>query len=385
METPFRSTEWKPNKIIAKEEITFPEHEIDSIIEWIKKNGHITTHRSGTDYHKYKLNHIYNHPIIGNLQVKSICDLSNVKYSPDFKYMDSWTQEQQEWNLKQKQIERICLKWISDDEYTNIISQSGGNMYLKKYNKYKHKYMKLKQRGGYQKIIVEPMTPKYQFNCLMNTIKNLKFFKEHNYNVPLPNHSLFNELYQNPSMIDTIDVQHYYDVFEKEVYVKLDTEPINKIIIENKEILETFLHRLEMLKNNWNFKLYDLYIIFPELWSSGGSYWYDDENKRGIIKLKTNDKGVPMYNKNLVKDTIETIYHEIVHIGIEENIVQKLHLSHSDKECIVDLICSVYFHDLLPYYYVQREYINQNLIANISYNDIEKDLPIKIKSLIYQY
>jgi hypothetical protein len=41
----------------------------------------------------------------------------------------------------------------------------------------------------------------------------------------------------------------------------------------------------------------------------------------------------------LKKPASETILHEIVHIGIEETIVNKYRLSHWEKERLVDLIC----------------------------------------------
>lgn len=48
-----------------------------------------------------------------------------------------------------------------------------------------------------------------------------------------------------------------------------------------------------------------------------------------------------------------TPIHEIIHIDIEENIVNRFNLTHKEKERLVDLIVLKKFDDILPDYQIQ--------------------------------
>ena len=54
------------------------------------------------------------------------------------------------------------------------------------------------------------------------------------------------------------------------------------------------------------------------------------------------------------KTQINTIIHEIAHLGMEETIVRKFRLPHGLKERIVDKFVFLMFQDLLPNYKVQN-------------------------------
>jgi hypothetical protein len=71
-------------------------------------------------------------------------------------------------------------------------------------------------------------------------------------------------------------------------------------------------------------------------------------------------------------NAIHNVIHEMVHLGIEDNIVKKFKLEHWEKEALVDSICILKFGSLLTNYRYQnngntkiREYINVETVENV--------------------
>jgi hypothetical protein len=72
------------------------------------------------------------------------------------------------------------------------------------------------------------------------------------------------------------------------------------------------------------------------------------------------------------REPSHTILHEIVHIGIEESIVQKYSLNHSEKERLVDLLVKIIFSEEFSGYHLQNlgdsrldEFISTESIKNL--------------------
>ena len=123
--------------------------------------------------------------------------------------------------------------------------------------------------------------------------------------------------------------------------------------------------------------MFDEYKIMLVLWSLGGSY----DPKSGTITTRADEKG----NLTSVrKNKHETIVHEIVHMGIEKNIVQKYNLKHWEKEYLVDIICNKYLGSLMPEYGVQKIDMKR-MNKYITKENIEKDLPKAIERYIEKY
>ncbi len=62
-----------------------------------------------------------------------------------------------------------------------------------------------------------------------------------------------------------------------------------------------------------------------------------------------------MKNGNTKRKPIQRApIHELVHIGIEEPIVKRFSLTHSEKERIVDKICMLKFKKEMPKYYIRK-------------------------------
>jgi hypothetical protein len=86
------------------------------------------------------------------------------------------------------------------------------------------------------------------------------------------------------------------------------------------------------------------YSVVLTLYGPGGSY---DTKNGTITRLSRSRDGA--------RDTraAHTVVNEIVHMGIEDTIVQRFHLPHDVKERLVDRICITYLGDTLVGYKAQ--------------------------------
>ena len=91
------------------------------------------------------------------------------------------------------------------------------------------------------------------------------------------------------------------------------------------------------LNQNWGFKIFDNYKVILTYYGSGGSYHY----KTGEIIIR--------HKREVKKPYFYTIFHEAIHIGIEENIIRKYNLSQQQKESVVDAMCSKYLPDYIKF------------------------------------
>lgn len=132
---------------------------------------------------------------------------------------------------------------------------------------------------------------------------------------------------------------------------------------------------MSVLKKNWGFSLLPTYEIVLTLYGPGADY--DAQN--GIIQLQTTPDGDFKRATNH-----ELLFHEIVHIGVEEAIVEKYELSHWEKERLVDLICARYLNELLPEYQLQTRG-DARIDAFVDEWSIVHDLPAAIERFVQSY
>jgi len=139
-------------------------------------------------------------------------------------------------------------------------------------------------------------------------------------------------------------------------------------------VIKEALSRLPELNKLWGFKIFPKYEVRLTLYGPGGNY---DSDTGTVIMLTRHDGS---FKKKRPHDTI---IHEFVHIGIQENIVIHYKLAHWETERLVDLICFIYFKDILPEYGLQKkgdaridEFVNAETI---------KSLPSAIESYIKKY
>lgn len=212
---------------------------------------------------------------------------------------------------------------------------------------------------------IRPQTAKEEYDYLWYTLKQLLFFKENNYTVELPNHPIFLELAEKSPNFGQVDKTSLFNLFKKEVY-NPDFFKSGTVTLESyRPIFNEAISKFTEMNKKWGFKIFPKYSVLLTRYGPGGSY---NPNKGSVIMM-TNINGT--FKKFHPE---ETVIHEIIHIGIEENIVSHFSLDHWEKEAVVDLICILNFKDILPNYQVQSQgnkKIN-DYITSISINQLPK-------------
>ena len=87
------------------------------------------------------------------------------------------------------------------------------------------------------------------------------------------------------------------------------------------------------------------YTVKLTKYGPGGSY----DPKTGTVTMLTTKGG--QFKK---LDPVETIVHEVVHMGIENEIVARYKLSHPEKERLVDLFVQKLYKEEMPNYKLQN-------------------------------
>ena len=226
-------------------------------------------------------------------------------------------------------------------------------------------------------ITIRPQNQDEAFSCIKKLIDRLPFFKKNGYHIKLPALPEFEELLQKDIIISEEEKDKLSKAFYANIYDLSMFDSSLAVLKKSNEIIRNVCEKLLILNINWGFKIFDKYEVLLTLYGPGGRYYFFKNH--GFVELLTTARGTfgchPGY---------ETIIHEIVHLGIEEIIVQKYRLKHWEKERIVDLICSLYLKDLLPKYKV-NEKGDQKIDAFVNEAAIVQDLPSAIAQFIKQY
>ena len=217
-------------------------------------------------------------------------------------------------------------------------------------------------------------TKEEAFDQALFYIRRLPFYIQNNYRVDLPKHKILTELYLKPEPLSDCDLNYLKNMFYTEIYDSTAYDKGLKEVQKTRELVEASFEKLAVLHENWDFKLMQQYKVILTLYGPGGSY----DPSIGQIIIKTTSEGIKLF------DPEETIIHEIVHIGIQENIVQMYNLTQNEKERLVDLICSIYLKELLPLYKMQ-ERGDKNVDSFVTEEAIKKNLPAAIKNYVKQY
>jgi len=225
-------------------------------------------------------------------------------------------------------------------------------------------------------IAINYPTIEQEATSIWRTINDIEFLEGQGYKINLPNHSLIDSLIVKSKKRDfgSKDFSKIYNLLESEVYEKEDYVKSSRKVSEQIEVINNLVDRLRTIKNEWDwgFKMYELYTITPTLYGTGGSYNADE----GSILLFVTADGAFMNYEN----PANTIIHEIVHIGVEESLVQKYNLEHSTKENLVDSFVCLMFKDLLHNYRKQNMGVNKIDQYLIKQSDL-KALPSYLNKL----
>jgi hypothetical protein len=216
-------------------------------------------------------------------------------------------------------------------------------------------------------------TAEQEFDYIYGAIiKQIPLLLQGNYDISLPNHKDFKELIKKDLNFESVNFEHLKDIFIKEFYDEKNYQEGYKTFnASKKEILKYFL-LLGKWEHYFGFKFFEQYNLILTLYGPGGSY----DALNGIVITKINKEGIPARTNPLFSPL-----HEIVHIGIEGTIVMKYRLSHSDKERLVDVLCSEYLK--IPNYQMQ-DYRNPELDKYIQNIDL-KDLPKQVEKYKSKY
>ncbi len=223
-------------------------------------------------------------------------------------------------------------------------------------------------------LTIRSQTPEEELAYFWDLLGDKDFFIQHGYEFILPDHLAFVDITKAYPANGSINHAELLQTFTKEVY-----DPhYYKAGIQN---LETHRARIEQAfptfqqwNTKWGFKMYPEYQVALTGYGAGGYY----KPGEGRIVMLTREDG--SFKK---ADPAETPIHEIVHLGIEELLVKKYGLTHNEKERLVDLLCKLFLHDLLPgYKYQQRG--NPAIDPFVTVETIP-NLPAAIEKYIEQY
>lgn len=231
--------------------------------------------------------------------------------------------------------------------------------------------------GQKSQIVVVKPSAQTEAQYVWKTVCDINFFDKNGYSVSLPKHRYINKIVTLVHQMKLPDSA--YDslqlVMDKTIF---DTSDYQKGITAVNEAIPTIskaLDRLYILSEKWNFKVFPTYNISLTLYGPGGSY----DSNSGTVLLQTSTDG----HFKGYDNPAYTIIHEMVHIGIEQPIVERFHLPHPIKEQIVDLLVSMYFKDLLPLYRIQpmgNRLVEEQLQTKEDFDN----LPKKVEQLVVQ-
>lgn len=197
-----------------------------------------------------------------------------------------------------------------------------------------------------KRISINIPTAESEADYVWRTIKDINFFEKNNYQVSFPKGSLIEDLKvkSRHNKLSNVDYENLKTFMHDKVYKKSDYMKGYKNIQSKQMLINKIIS--EFPKYKWGFKEAEIYQINLTLYGPGGSY----NPKNSSVLIYTTKNGEFKQYKN----PANTIIHEIVHIGIQESIVNKYKVSHRLKERIVDLFVSLNFKKFLPDYKIQN-------------------------------
>lgn len=201
---------------------------------------------------------------------------------------------------------------------------------------------------GQGSIDIQIPSAEEETDYIWRTIIDIAFFEQHNYQLSLPNGPMIEELKvkSRAKQLTDEDYEQLKNFMLSKGYRKQDYIAGYEKIAEQEVLLNKMIRRLRRHKRDWAFKLYDSYPVVLTLYGSGGSY--DPDNGR-IIVFTTPDGRF-----KTSENAAHVVIHEVVHIGIEQSIIQALEVPHVFKERIVDQLVVAYFKKWIPDYQVQN-------------------------------
>ncbi|MEO0778622.1 MAG: hypothetical protein AAF146_18800 [Bacteroidota bacterium] len=199
-------------------------------------------------------------------------------------------------------------------------------------------------------IQVSVPTIEQEATSIWRTINDIEFLEQQGYNIQLPDHEVIKAMLAKSKnqQFGSADFPRIYELLESSIYDPDKYTAALEKVRAQEPLLNAMIARLKQDRTSWpwEFKTFETYSVAFTLYGTGGSYDPD----QGLVTLFTNEAGGFMGYPN----PANTIIHEIVHMGIEQSIVQTHQLSHGLKERIVDRVTYLLFGEQLPDYRVQN-------------------------------
>lgn len=201
-----------------------------------------------------------------------------------------------------------------------------------------------------KRLVVRPQTPAEAYEYLQQTLSQMSFFDANGYDVSLPDHQGFDEEGETGGL----------NTFADEVYRQSDFASAMGVLRERKNMLQQALEWFSTLDDSLSFYVPTEYTVVLTLYGPGGSY---NPESATITMLTTPDgrfKG---------GGGAHTIVHEMMHIAVEEALVQRFGLSHWEKERLVDVLCQRELGSLLTDY-------RQQPLGDVRFGEAVADVPL---------
>lgn len=202
--------------------------------------------------------------------------------------------------------------------------------------------------AGQSRINVNIPSIAEEATLIWRTLNDIQFFEEHGYTVNLPKSNLITTLIKKSKedQLDNNDYAQIVNLLEDSLYQESDYQLGLEKIQMQLPLIDSLVEELINTKRSWVFKKFDRYKVTLTLYGPGGSF---NPEEGSLLMLTTKEGQFKQYD-----NPANTLIHEIVHIGIEQSIVQKYHLDHGLKERIVDTFVYLNFKEALPEYRIQN-------------------------------
>lgn len=229
--------------------------------------------------------------------------------------------------------------------------------------------------GQSKQVDVVIPTAEDEANYIWQNIKDVVFFDRNGYSVTFPR-LIYVDSLLNLSRKNQLNESDYNELEKRLADSIYSINDYSKGFDKIQNGISTIEYAITQLSNQewgWDFQFFSYYTIKLTLYGPGGSY----NNETGVIVLQAYPNGkFKGYNSQ-----INTVIHEIVHIGLEKSIIRRYKLSHTQKERLVDLFVSIFFGDLLPDYKVQ-EFGDKRLDKYFSKKNDFQELPSRIEQFL---
>jgi hypothetical protein len=208
-------------------------------------------------------------------------------------------------------------------------------------------------------LVIRAQTPEEEVYRVQEILSRMDWFNQHGYKPRLPDNPELTEPFSDEEKPDKLKL--ILEDYKPELYVAGLAQ-----LEAHRAQIEAVFPIFEQLGQKWGFTVLPQYQLVVTRYGMSGSY----DEKKGRIIMRVNDDGT--FTSSIRTQPHHTPIHEMVHIGIEEGIVEKYELTQAEKERMVDLMVSILFKDLLPDYKIHtigdsriEEFVTSETIANL--------------------